>query len=103
MMQGDIIEVPTNYKDVIVYEVEPTTELIPVLYIRRKTGEPLPGTRVYTNNPDRINKYSTKGFKMVYKIDEYVAELTKRGWVLGADNLTMNDWDNIFKRLKLIS
>lgn len=103
LMQGDIIEVPTNYKDVIVYEVEPTTELIPVLYIRRKTGEPLPGTRVYTNNPDRINKYSTKGFKMVYKIDEYIAELTKRGWVLGADNLTMNDWDNIFKRLKLIS
>ena len=103
MMQGDIIEVPVNYKDVITYEVEPDDEVIPILYIRRKTTEPLPGTRVYTNNPERINQYTTRGFKIFFRIDQYVDVLTKRGWVIGADNLTMNDWDNIFKRLKLLT
>lgn len=103
MMQGDILEVPVNLKKVIAFGEEPSDITMPMLFIRRKTTEPLPGTRLYTNSAERFDQYTTKGFKLLYKVDVYLETITKRGWVAGADNLTMNDWDNIFKKLKLLT
>lgn len=100
MFQGDIVEVPINliqhYRD----EEEPLKEKIPILYIRRKTSEPHKDTRLYTNNVDRFNEYTTRGFAQIYVIDEAVSNLYKRGWVFGADNLTMNDFSRIFLQLR---
>ena len=103
MMQGNIIEVPVNLREVYLYDQTPSDQHMPMLYVRRKTTEPKPGTRIYTNSPDRFNDIMTKGFKRVYKIDIIIENLMSRGWVIGADNLTMNDFDNIWRKLKILS
>ena len=59
-------------------------------------------TRIYTNNADRFSDYVSKGFKQIYKIDDYVHKMVQRGWLIGADNLTMNDFYSIFKKLILM-
>ena len=72
---------------------------MPVIYLRRKTSDVKPNTRVYSNNPNRFNEYATKGFEKVYKIDKVVEILLDRGWFIGADNLTCNDFDRILTKL----
>jgi len=105
MMQVDLLEVPVNMMDVYRYcdeeeydEAESDKTII-IGYVRRKTTEPHEGTRVYTNNNKRFNDYTTIGFQMIYKIDRIIYDLKKVGWLVGADNLTMNDfyriWDNL--------
>ena len=105
MMQGDIINLPVNAYDSYLYSTDedpiPLLEAtMPTLYIRRKTTEPHPGTRIYTNNPNRYGEQITMGFKEIYVVDKAIRALLDRGWVIGADNLTMNDFqailDNVF-------
>lgn len=105
MYQMDIIEVPTNFKDLYLLpeETDPVDVMMPLAYIRRKTSEPMPETRVYTNNPERLlDPYTTKGLKMVYNIDKVVAYLKENGWCAGSTNLDMNAFDNIYTKLKLL-
>ena len=77
--------------------------MMPILYFRRKTTDIKPGTRVYTNNPNRFSPYVTKGFKVRYTIDKVIKEIYDRGWIIGADNLTMNDFKTMYRKLSLIS
>jgi hypothetical protein len=41
----------------------------------------------------------TAGFQRVYTIDKVVDALIDRGWVIGADNLTMNDFMRMYDEL----
>lgn len=107
MIQCDIVEIPSN--TVFLYvnndpdeEYKFSKDMMPILYFRRKTSKIKDFTRVYTNNPEQFNEYTTKGFKTIYKIDKIVRAIYERGWIIGADNLTMNDFSNIFKKLVLI-
>lgn len=106
MFQGDIVEVPNNILRLYTADedetVVPMKETIPILYIRRKTTEPFATTRLYTNNAERMSEYVTKGFKIIYKIDKAIDAILNRGWVIGADNLTMNDFYKSLGKLKLI-
>lgn len=105
MFQGDIIELPINFMDMYSDdedEIKADKDTMPILYIRRKTTEPFVNTRIYTNNPDRMNPYTTKGFKLLYKIDTAIDTLFNRGWIVGTDNLTMNDFYKSFGKLRLI-
>ena len=108
MFQMDILEVPSNIRDLYKadeddYIVKPSKDPMFIGYIRRKTSEPWYHTRVYTNNPERvITPYATKGFKLEYKVDRIVAWLKENGWIIGSTNLVMNDFDNIFSKLKLL-
>ena len=104
MFQCDIMEVPSNlltmYQESTEDEpIEPSRQMMPILYIRRKTTEPKERTRIYTNNANRLSEYVTKGFTRIYKIDRIVGILIDRGWIMGADNLTMNDFDTAFHEL----
>ena len=101
-IQGNILEIPKNMIDCEIDDLGEdylSKDLMPILYLRRKTTEPKPQTRIYTNNAKYFSEYVTKGFIEICKIDKAVAELYDRGWLIGADNLTMNDFDNIFKKL----
>lgn len=106
MFQMDILEVPSNIRDLYkddFEEVKPSKNTMFVGYIRRKTTEPWYHTRVYTNNSERvITPYATKGFKLEYKVDRVVMWLKDNGWIIGCNNLVMNDFDNIFSKLKLL-
>ena len=106
MFQADIVEVPNNIFDLYSAdedeEVPVSKELMPILYIRRKTTEPYQRTRLYTNNAERMSEYVSKGFKIIYNIDKAIDELLKRGWVIGSDNLTMNDFYLCLGKLRLI-
>ena len=106
MFQGDIVEVPNNIIRLYTADedetVVPMKETIPILYIRRKTTEPFATTRLYTNNAERMSEYVTKGFKVIYTIDKAIEAILNRGWVIGADNLTMNDFYKSLGKLKLI-
>ena len=106
MFQGDIVEVPNNIIRLYTADedetVVPTKETIPILYIRRKTTEPFATTRLYTNNAERMSEYVTKGFKIIYTIDKAIDAILQRGWVIGADNLTMNDFYKSLGKLRLI-
>lgn len=108
MFQMDILEVPTNIHEMYLDdpedpEVKPDDATMPIGYIRRKTTEPWPETRIYTNNPERLlAEYTTKGLKMVYNVDKVVATLKEYGWIAGCTNLVMNDFDNIYSKLKLL-
>lgn len=104
MFKMDIVEVPVNFKEVYLDDtVRPKDQMMPIAYVRRKTTEPMPDTRIYTNNPERLlEPYTTKGLKMVYKIDLIVAYLKENGWIAGTNNLAMNDFDNIYSKLKLL-
>lgn len=107
MMQGDILEVPNNLLEMYLDEneeedkIKPSKTTMPILYIRRKTSKPHTYTRIYTNNADRFSDYVSKGFKQIYQVDKYIAILVQRGWVIGADNLTMNDYYKMWKKLLL--
>lgn len=109
MMQGDILEVPANLMDIYLDDtdindedpIKPADTTMPILYIRRKTTKPHKYTRIYTNNADRFSEYVSRGFKEIYTIDHYIKILNQRGWVIGADNLTMNDYSKMFKNLAL--
>lgn len=103
MMQGDILDVPTNVREMFIYGEEPEATTMPILYIRKKTSEPYRVTRIYTNNSERFNEYTSRGFKKIYKIDLIVEQIMLRGWFIGADNLTTNAFDTIWKKLKLFS
>lgn len=101
-IQGNLLEIPKNMIDCEIDDLGEdylSKDLMPILYLRRKTTEPKPQTRIYTNNAKYFSEYVTKGFIEIYKVDRAVAELYDRGWLIGADNLTMNDFDNIFKKL----
>lgn len=101
MMQADIIEIDSNIMYYYINDIEPKAngDTMPIIYVRRKTTPPHDYTRVYTNNSDRFSNYVSKGFKQIYKIDKYIAKLIERGWVIGADNLTMNDFYKIWSKL----
>ena len=106
LFQGSIIEIPKNLIDIYLSDypedIRESTEAMPCLYIRRKTTEPYSNTRLYTNNPDRLSEFSSRGFTLIYQIDKVVDELIKRGWIIGADNLTMNDFSKCFSKLRLM-
>ena len=107
MFQMDILEVPANIRDLYKADedepLKPSKNTMFIGYIRRKTTEPWYHTRVYTNNSDRvITPYATKGFKLEYKVDRVVMWLKDNGWIIGSTNLVMNDFDNIFSKLKLL-
>ena len=106
MFQADIMEVPNNLYDLYTADddedIIPSKDVMPILYIRRKTTKPYKETRIYTNNSERMSEYVTKGFKLIYNFDKIIDELLKRGWVIGADNLTMNDFYTILGKLRLI-
>lgn len=102
MFQGDILQIPENITEIYYDdddEIKESATSMPVLYIRRKTTKPFFNTRLYTNNSERFSSYVTKGFKQIYKVDAYVAKLINRGWYIGADNLTMNDFQKCFEHL----
>lgn len=104
-IQCNIMEIPINLIECDVNDLDDnylSKTTMPILYFRRKTTEPKPNTRVYTNNPKHFNDYTTKGFKVIYRIDKVVEQIYKRGWIIGADNLTMNDFNNILKKLVII-
>ena len=106
MFQGDILEIPNNFMDYYLAddqdEVILSKEVIPILFIRRKTSKPHKETRIYTNNSERLNEYSTRGFSVIYHIDKVINNLIQRGWIMGADNLTMNDFSKCFSKLRLM-
>lgn len=103
MMQGDILEVPVNIRNCYIYGDDPSDQTMPILYIRKKTSEPFKTTRVYTNNSERFSEYTSRGFKKIYKVDQIIEVIMMRGWYMGADNLTMNAFDTIYKKLKLFN
>ena len=104
--QADILRVPENLLDVFLNgrdDDELSQENIFILYVRRKTTPPKDNPRIYTNNPDRMGKLTTKGFRNVCKVDEVIADLTLRGWIIGTDNLCMNDFMRIYQNLRLMA
>ena len=100
--QGDIMKVPENIINMYMDEQEAANNYIYILYIRRKTTEPKAKTRIYSNNPDRLSALTTRGFRIIYKVDEVIQDLNNRGWIIGTDNLCMNDFMKIFQNLRLI-
>lgn len=107
MFQVNIMEIPTNLVEYYINNSEENPmnlekNTIPILFIRRKTSKPYNNTRIYTNNPERLTEYTARGFIIEYKIDKIVDTLIKRGWIIGADNLTMNDFARVYKNLRLM-
>lgn len=103
IIQGNIIEVPSNILTMYLDEEEPESpSKIPILYIRKKTTEPHPLTRLYTNNAERFGDYITRGYVMHYKIDIVINQLLKTGWIMGTDNGTMNNFAKIFRNLQFL-
>ena len=107
MFQVNIMEIPTNLVEYYINNSEENPidlekNTIPILYIRRKTSKPYNNTRIYTNNPERLTEYTARGFIIEYKIDKIVDTLIKRGWIIGADNLTMNDFARVYRNLRLM-
>lgn len=104
MFQLDILEVPRNIRQLYLDqddEVRPSDDTMYIGYIRRKTTEPWENTRLYTNNPERLSIYATKGFKLIYKIDKIVEYLKSTGWIVGCNNLVMNSFETVFAKLKM--
>ena len=106
MFQADIMKVPENILDCFMMD-RPDEDLsdknIYVMYIRRKTTPPKGAPRYYTNNPDRMGRMITRGFRNVCKVDEVIIDLTLRGWIIGTDNLCMNDFMKIYNNLRLMA
>lgn len=110
MFQCDIVEIPDNLIDVYINKDEEdfddktfSNNTMPVLYFRRKTSKIHDYTRTYTNNPDTFNPYSTKGFQKIYRIDKIFWNIYNRGWLIGADNLTLNDFYSSFRKMVMTS
>ena len=103
--QGDILKVPENLLNVFMNEEEDdalSSRNIFILYIRRKSTPPKDNLRIYTNNPDRMGRMITKGFKNICKLDDVIVDLTNRGWIIGTDNVCMNDFMRIYQNLRLM-
>ena len=96
----DILEVPENIMDIYLDDEEPSQDTMIIGYIRKKTTDPQKRTRIYTNNINRLSTFATKGFRPVYTIDKIIDTLNNRGWIVGADNLQMNIFYQIFYKLK---
>ena len=106
IFQADIMRVPENVLTCFLEEKEDedlSSKNIHIMYIRRKTTPPKLNPRIYTNNPDRMGQMITKGFKNVCKVDEIITDLTMRGWIIGTDNLCMNDFMRIYQNLRLMA
>lgn len=98
-----IINVPENILDIHEdEEIKPSQNNIPIMYVMRKTSEPLRATRVYTNNGSRLGAMVTRGFRVVYKFDQAIKDLTDKGWIIGTDNLCMNEFSKVYQNLRLI-
>lgn len=99
-----VINVPQNIIDVFhnQEEVEPEARTMPILYVMRKTTEPRKATRVYTNNGLRLGELITRGFRVVFRLDEVIEDLTKRGHIVGTDNLCMNEFHKVYQNLRLL-
>lgn len=82
-------EIPEDIKD---------SQTMPILYIKRKSTDVLFGTRLYTNIPT-INPYATLGIQNVFEVDKTIHTLLSRGWVIYADNLTGNEFEQIINEL----
>ena len=101
LFKGTLLEVPENLIDLWLDEADkPSDDKLPILYIERKTTAPHKGTRLYTNNTERFGAGITRGFSVIYRIDLTIEQLYKRGWIYGADNLTMNDFVKTFNNLR---
>ena len=96
----DILEVPENIMDIYLDDEEPSQDKMVIGYVRKKTTDPQKHTRIYTNNINRLSTFSTKGFRQLYTIDKVIDALNTRGWIVGADNLQMNIFYQIFYKLK---
>lgn len=102
LMKCDIISKPVNIMSMYQDGEKPSKRKMIFAYIERKTTPPKNDTRLYTNNSDRFGELVTKGYKIVYKIDRIFEEIRKKGWIIGSDNLTMNDFYNILGKLSMI-
>lgn len=100
MMLVEIINKPCNLMDMYLDGASPANRKMPIAYVQRKTTPPQQNTRIYTNNPERFGQFVTRGYKNLCKIDEVMEMLRKNGWIIGADNLTMNDFMNIWGKLR---
>ena len=106
VFQADIMRVPENLLEVFLRDGEDeelSNKNIFIMYVRRKTTPPKGNPRIYTNNPDRMGQLITKGFKNICKVDQVVADITNRGWIIGTDNLCMNDFMKIYQNLRLMA
>lgn len=104
--QADILRVPENLLYCFLNgcdDEEYSQQHIFIMYVRKKTTPPKGNPRIYTNNPDRMGRLVTKGFRNVCKIDEVITDLTLRGWIIGTDNLCMNDFSRIYQNLRMMS
>ena len=100
MFLVEILEVPENILNVYRDEVEPSKHNMPCLYIQPKTTEPYEDTRLYTNNPDRFGQYFSRGFQVIYKIDNVIDILIRRGYYFGSNNLTCNSFKKCYDNLR---
>ena len=100
LFQMDIIIKPDNIMQMYLDGEEPTQKKLAFGFVQRKTTPPKPGTRLYTNNPERFGSLVTRGYRNMCKIDEFIENLRMKGWIIGADNLTMNDFYNIWAKLR---
>ena len=82
-------EIPDDIKE---------SQTMPILYIKRKSTEVLFGTRLYTNIPT-VSPYATLGIQNVFEVDKTIHTLLSRGWVIYADNLTANEFEQIINEL----
>ena len=98
--KAELKNVPINLLEYYNEEIlETDKRTMPILYISRKSSKTIRGTRCYTDTPC-LDKYSTYGFKPNYHIDDIVNTLLKRGWVVYADNLTANEFNQVLKELR---
>lgn len=100
MFQMDLITKPVNILQMYLDGDKPAQQQMIIGYVQRKTTPPKEGTRVYTNNPERFGNLVTRGYKNLCKIDEFVEGLRIKGWFIGADNLTMNDFYKVLSKLR---
>lgn len=104
MFLCEIMMKPANIYQLYTGEEEKESrQRMPFGYIQRKTTDPLPDTRLYTNNSDRFGLYVTKGYRNMCKIDDIVEMIRRNGWFIGADNLTMNDFMKCFTKLRTVA
>ena len=100
LIQCDVIMQPVNILEMYTEGENPEPQTMPIGYIQRKTTAPKKGTRLYTNNPERFGHMVTRGYKGLCRIDDIIEKIRHNGWFIGADNLTMNDFNNILMKLR---
>ena len=100
LFQLDIVIKPQNIMAMYLDGEDPVQSRMAFGFVQRKTTPPKDGTRIYTNNPARFGTLVTRGYRRICKIDDFVEDLRVKGWIIGADNLTMNDFYNIWSKLR---